>query len=624
MMRHIPLIIIATVFVFSLQACSDSKSGLVNPWQTPVTLKSDSEINASTAISNDNGDLIIVWQEHETEERVNQALTDAHDPDIPYATTDLISSGREVPSGSGVVYDSSDDSHRSIAKQEDYGDHESHTHLNILQRTNIKARVYDSAAATWQTETALQTGFWATIQSGERYTDEAGATQVRITGNVGQGLKSHSAVTSNSGGDGIAVWIQHEESTTTTGDAASTYMINVSHYTATSNSWSTIETVSINQNLVLSDLSVTMDDTGKAQLLWLARSSTNNISNVYASAYDGSTWAAEQLLSDGNSGAKAVQVAMFSAGSGVAIWAQENTNGTSVFQGTDTDPCIATPALCKSTQTNLFGQWFDATGWQSPAVVISNALGQVNKFQLVSNNNNKVWAVWDQKPDYLTQSQDPLGNTIYPKELAANSQIWASQFDTSANAHTWSASVQLQADDVSTTTVDESAQHAAVAQASLDSVGNMMVVWAQKAVFSSSDAENTKWNNSVRQTVWYNIFKIDNTSVDGNGNTVTNDEWLGGKLLDGDERFSHETPKVISISENNFTAVWKRWSSLSQPFGHQLLSANYSADSNSIADIFEINTSADQINDFYLAKEPTKGVQVIWTGDSVALRQSTK
>ncbi|HFC12667.1 MAG TPA: hypothetical protein ENJ56_07470 [Anaerolineae bacterium] len=612
MKRQVIFIAVSSLSLALLQACSNS-SNTNNPWQTPVTLKETASISASKAAANDNGDLLIVWQEQETEKRVDQVTSDAHNPAIPYETSDLIPPGRQVPkrddNGEFIVvdgvlqtedYDSSNLFHRTYFKEIDYASHEQHTHMDVYQRTNVFARSYDANAGVWQTEVSLQTGYWSKVQTGEQYTDDNDETQFRTTGNVAPAFDTHAAVATRANGDAIAAWVQLNESADVTGDAGSTYTIYAAHYDAANNAWGANENVTVNQSLMLTDLSLSLDSSGNAQLLWLARSTSSQVSSVYSSRYDGSTWAVEQQISDGNSTVHAVKMMRYSADSGVAVWLQENPNALAVSQAA-TDPCQADASLCASTQKNLFARWFDGSGWTTdPVVLVSNAKGQVGEFNLASNGNNVIWLVWDQKPVYLENNAQTVSDT---------GQIWASQFDTTA--HTWSTAVQLQADDVSTANIDEAAQPAFQADLAIDSAGNVMAVWVQQVKYASSDSDNnTIWNNSLRQTVWFNTYS------DG--------AWAGAKLLKRDERYSNEKPKVIASSAGNFTVVWLRWASLNQPYGYKLHSLDYAIASSTATTAFEVNSGADQINDFYLALDKSNQIQVIWTGDSRALTYNVR
>lgn len=587
MKRQIFYTAVCSLSMIFLQACSDSDS-VNNPWQTPVALKSTASISASKATSNDTGDLLIVWEEQETQQRVNQALTDAHNPSNP-----------------------------------NYDGHEVHTHIDIYQRTNVYARVYDADAGLWQSEASLQTGLWKKFQTGEKYTDTAGVEQFRLVENVTPAFSINAATATNTSGNAIVAWIQSDASATTVEDAASTYSINVAFYTSATNSWSAVEKITVNQTLVLTDLNVSFDDSGKAQLLWLARDIDTDITNVdtritnvYTSAYDGTNWGAATLLSDGKTATQSVQVKMYSADAGVAVWTQQNTNAKSVYQGTDTDPCIADATICNSTQLNLYTQWFDSNGWQAAGTekLISNALGEVTNFSL-KNNGTNVWLIWEQKADHLVKEiVKKTGfpdRTVYPRQLSDASLVWVSQFDTAA--HTWSTPVQLQADDA-TTTKDESAQLAIHSDIAVDGAGNVMAVWIQQVNYDRDETTDQafigKWNNNVRQSVWINTFM--------------NNAWVGAKLLDNDDRFSNASPKVLATSTGQFTIAWVQWESDNQPYGHSLYSLDYDALNNTVGVKFKIDSNADLVKDFYLAKDQNNQIQIIWTGDATAIKYSTK
>jgi len=574
-MRHQLSIFVCCWSIFFLQACSDSDEA-ASPWQESTTLKETSNISASKVTSNNDGDLIILWEEKETERRTDQTLTDLHNT---------------------------------------YSGHETHTHVDVYQRTNVFARSYSANTGVWQAEVNLQSGYWRKIQAGQLYNDSQNTEKFKLTDNIASAFTTHATISSNSNGDAIAAWIQLDESSD--GNAASSYGISVSHFTSSSGSWSSIESVTTSEALVLSDLNVSLAEDGTGQLLWLARDMNPDLTlnppkksviKVYASNYVNASWSAETKLTEG-SGAKSVQVKMFSSDSGVAVWAQENINATSVYQGSGTDPCIADVTLCNSTQLNLYGQWFDSTGWQDSAALINEAIGEVGDFVLASNSSG-VWLMWQQNADHLTNSVDSNNNTIYPRSISETSQILVSQFD--ITTHSWNEPFELQSDDANTTK-DESAQHATQPDLAIDDQGNVMAVWIQQVVYDIEGDDKAligKWNNNIRQSIWVNTF--------------VNNAWLGATLLDSDERFSNSSPKVIASADNNFTAAWLQWSSVNQSYGYSLYSLDYDVSTSIASDRQVINSNADLIKDFYLAKDGNNQVQIIWTGESTAMKYSSK
>ena len=66
-----------------LQGCSESDSD-DSPWSSPGELHSSAAVVLNKTSSNSRGDIVVVWEDVEQEIRLDQDLTDAHDPTVPY------------------------------------------------------------------------------------------------------------------------------------------------------------------------------------------------------------------------------------------------------------------------------------------------------------------------------------------------------------------------------------------------------------------------------------------------------------------------------------------------------------------------------------------------------------
>ena len=66
-----------------LQGCSESDNDS-GPWSSPGEIHTTSAVASSKVSSNSRGDIVVAWEDVEQEIRINQALNDAHDPDVPY------------------------------------------------------------------------------------------------------------------------------------------------------------------------------------------------------------------------------------------------------------------------------------------------------------------------------------------------------------------------------------------------------------------------------------------------------------------------------------------------------------------------------------------------------------
>jgi len=589
-----------------LYACSsDDNSSL---WTSPQVLVSTSDITLSKSSTNNNGDVVVIWQQTEQDERVDQATQDAHDASIPYAETDPISAARTITldDGTAVLYDNTNLEHRTIAKQFDYADHSTHSHVDLYTRTNILAKTFSASSSTWSADVTLQTGFWIKNQSAERIDVKNPEQQLKITDNFAERHNSHLISAKNDSGDAIAAWIQFVESSDASGEASSSYEILVSHFSKSANTWSEIERVAFANVLKVEDLSVSLADDGSSQLLWLARDVTANRTNLYASTYDatGKTWSSESLVSDGLTDVSlAPKLTMFDAQSGVVIWGQIN-------------PAASANGL--ESQINLYANWYNASGWFTTPALVSDGLGDVSDYGISTNNQGGVWAYWVQNKASSASDSNSIRQTF---------AAWVSQFngDISAdlNNGAWTNRSTIQGDD-SATAEDDSLQTPSQLSLAVDGAGNVIATWIQALALDTADSKNTIWNNATRHNVWFNIYKISHASTDGDGNSIAVDEWLGAKLLDENSQFSNAMPVVIATSNNQFSIVWKRWTSSSQQSGDTLFSKDYDVSTETLSTVTAVNATSDNIRHIHLSTSGSQSTRIVWVSENTALQQASK
>jgi len=608
MKRQIFLSICCIASLSLLQACSES-DGDNNPWSSPSQVFSGSNITSSKVSSNNRGDIVLIWEETEEQVRIDQALTDAHDASIPYAEDAAISPDRDMDPHPDVfeAYDSSNPDHRADAKMADYGGHDTHVHVDIYSRLNVKTRVYSASRGSWLESVTLQTGFWQRTQKGNRPLEDSSNEQITVTDNVSSLPNTHISSASSSSGNGVVAWIQVRESLVA-GDAGDEYDIYTAQYSAANTSWTAPEILSlssVSEKPSLKDLALSLDANDNVQLLWIARhSDSSNSTHVYQAEYDKATgvWSGSTLLSDSSTSADSVKIVMFDDDSGVAVWSSVNESAKSTYveQDGEGDLCIATPTICDGTQTNLYANWFDEDGWQATPALISDALGDVGEFDISSNDAGAVWVAWEQHDAFVTRSIID-GVERFVNSVATNAKINVSQFDVAAN--TWSATAS-----VHQFAADGSYENNKQPSIAIDSSGAVMVAWSQDTFFDFGDDDSSKWNNSQREAIWMNVFKTD---------------WQGAQQLAADERFSFVKPKVAAVEEDKFSVVWRGWSVSNGQSGHQLFSLDYTAATNSFSQRYTVNSRAGIIEDVFLFNTVNR-LKLIWLSDQDSLQTVQK
>ncbi len=610
MKRQIFLSICCIAGLSFLQACSKNDDD--NPWSSPSKVLSGSNITSSKVSSNDKGDIVLVWEETEEQVRIDQELTDAHDASIPYSEDAAISADRDMDPDPEVfeAYDSTNLTHRTDAKVADYGNHEAHIHVDIYSKLSVKARVYSSSRGSWLESITLQSGFWKKTQKGSRF--DSNDEQVTVTDNVSSLPNAHISSTASSSGNAVVAWVQVRESLDpdAAGDAGDEYDIYTAQYSASNTTWTTAEKLSLSSDSekpALKDFALSLDANGNIQLLWIARNSdSSNSTHVYQASYDKTVgaWSSSALLSDSSTSADSVKVVMLDNASVVAVWSgvNESAKATYVEQDGEGDLCAVTATICDGTQTNLYANWFNADGWQASPTLISEK-GEVGEFEMVTNNVNSVWLVWEQNDAYVTRSNID-GVESFVNSIATNAKINVRQIDIAVDAETWLPPIS-----VHNSAEDGSYENNKQPSIAIDSSGTVMVAWSQDTPYDFTADDSSKWNNSQRETIWENVFKTD---------------WQGAQQLASDERFSFLKPKIAAVEKDKFSVVWRGWSASHAESGHQLFSLDYNVSSGEVSQLVEASRDAAIIEDVYFLPSSSNKVKLIWTSDQESINTVSK
>jgi len=199
-----------TVLFFSslLWGCASDDAEEENIWSSTDNIYSAASISSSKASIGTNGDIVIVWQEQETEVRDDTVKDTAH---------------------TFVGTPAAPDSHAT-----------EHVHKLLYTRTTVNVKTYDSSAGSWRATIALNTGFWEKSKSGLVDLDDAtDESKIVYEENSNITFVGDFAASTNYYGDAVVAWVQLGESTVTTGDANTSHNLFAYVYNAASNSLST-------------------------------------------------------------------------------------------------------------------------------------------------------------------------------------------------------------------------------------------------------------------------------------------------------------------------------------------------------------------------------------------------
>jgi len=566
--------------VVSIWGCASNTEEDGHIWGSTDNIYSAASISSSKAMVSGNGDIVIVWQEQETEVRDDTLKDAAH----LFPNTSL------AP--------------------------HTHKHKFLYTRTNVNARRYNSSADSWGNVKALTTGFWQKTKSGTVENADVGdESKIVYTENIDSTFVGDIAVAMNATGDAVAAWVQLAEGGVT-GDAGAGYNLFVYQYNSSTSSWSS--PLSLTDTVVVQNaLDVSLSDNNVAQLVWLGRGSNGKV-NAYQNTYDGSTWSSNTQISDGNGTVRDITLVLRNQTSGVAVWTQYLDNAASTV-----DVCGQTNF--NSTPLSLYGNWFNATGWHTTPLRFNDGAGEVNDFSLASNKNGDVWISWAQTSNVAYACQAGLATNQYL--VSDVSLISVSRFEGDIDADglaagTWSTAQNVQPDIEVTTLVDESALASVDSSIAVDTGGNVVVAWVEKG-----DAKATP---SQRK----------DSLIRANTYSKTSGSWLmesfivsdvakfeSSQLIEKTVPNDHIAPKVVSTGLNQFTISWQYWSVSQAASGYQVFSVDYNAETNNsaamktVSDV--VSPTVTQMDVFSVGDS----VQMLWsqeTDSGVRLLKSLK
>jgi len=268
-----------------------------------------------------------------------------------------------------------------------------------------------------------------------------------------RGLGIAPSVAANASGDAVVVWEEREFTGANCTGGITGNEIWASRYSAASNAWSTAVRVSAdappNSTLFAFEPAVTLDAAGRAMAIWIQDDTVSPIS-VWFSRFDGTSWSAPALLSNGTRNTNEPTLAIDGSGNVIAVWSQ-NTNQPDPSQSGG-GPQIP----------NMWSARFDATAgsWSTPGLIGSADLtgfDGTERPRLAVNAGGAAVAAWEETRSGIT--------SIVAARLTSG---------------TWSAPVPLE------TTNDQQASFPAAA---IDVNGNAQVVWVQK--IDSTEANNS-------------------------------------------------------------------------------------------------------------------------------------
>jgi len=617
-------------------------------WASTDDIYSAASITSSKATISANGDVVIVWQEQETQVRDDLEKDLAHT--FPGTVAAL-------------------DSHANI-----------HKHKLLFSRTSIKTKRYDASAESWSSDKLLQLGYWEKSKSGiVDVDDEADESKIIYEENIDNTFIGSSAVAMNRQGDAAVAWIQLDESDIAekAGDANTDHILFASLYTAASDSWSAPHAVStaitINNSstqdigltsasvtanasasgnvTVKNNLSMSLNDNKVAQLVWLGRAAksdfdissithnavvnnsaevyteddlalaksagydvietafnaevTNKINdkvNAYQSTFDGSTSSSVTMISDGSSSVSDIKLIQRNQTSGVAVWMQNNALAQGATQ----------------TQKGLYSNWYNSVGWNATAVLINNGIGEVQDFSVVSNSGEQIWSSWSQTNLAYPSLSDTL-STAY--DVDQISTIWVNDFvgdiDTDITSGDWASNAAVNIQSSAETTL--ASHDTAIA---MDSSGNMVVVWEEKRI---ADVNPTDRKDAI---VRANVYLSATASWLTESFIVSNTDYFAAnqpieKTIPND----HIAPSVVSTGINKFTISWQYRNVSREQSGYQLVSIDYDASTKTSSAVSIVSETFSPVVNQMDMLAIDEDVQIIWSQASnsgVRLKQSVK
>jgi len=378
--------IFATLLVaLSMISCAENEDDSVNnTWASTKTIYSASGKLSNKSVVNENGNIILVWVEEETEVRADTEKDTSH----TFAGTPAAG-----------------DSHADI-----------HNHMNLYSRPIFRAMNYDHSANSWSSANDIATGYWQKSKSGYLNKEDAGDNSKIIYDEKFDVFSGNFSVSVNASGSAVFAWIQQSESSNSTGDSGAGFELKYATFSSTNNTWGTPETITLaNNTTLINEVASTIDTDGKFRLVWTARENagdgTGAKKNLYSISYDGSAMSIATLLSDGANNVTNIKLTRRDASTGVVTWLQPYDDGTRI-------------------RMNLYSLWYSGDSWHSTPSIIGVNTSQINHYQVASNDNAAVWLAASQS-DAIGESSSVMAMYEFSGDI--NSDLTLGSWGTATN-----------------------------------------------------------------------------------------------------------------------------------------------------------------------------------------------
>ncbi|MBU1599827.1 hypothetical protein KKG61_06970 [bacterium] len=272
---------------------------------------------------------------------------------------------------------------------------------------------------------------------------------------------------------------------------------------------------------------VALDSAGNGLAVWQQHDGA--LYNIWANRYvQGAGWGSATLIETDTGNAYEPQVALDTAGNGLAVW-QQYANGTSSIWAnryvsgawgsatiieTDNTGNADYPQVALDTAGNGLAVWYqhDGTRYNIWANRFSQTTGTWSSATLIETNDAYGPQV----------ALDTAGNglAVWYQHDGTRYNIWANRF--SQTTGTWSTATLIETDN---------AGHAYYPQVALDTAGNAIAIWQQY--------DGTRYN------IWANRYL-------GTG-------WGLATLIETDNTGDAYIPQVALDTAGNGLAVWRQW-----------------------------------------------------------------
>lgn len=288
-------------------------------------------------------------------------------------------------------------------------------------------------------------------------------------------------------GNAIAAWVQSN------GTANSTY---ASRYTAATNTWSTAVLLETSNNAVATaaDSVVTSTDGTRSVVAWLQTNGTAN--DVYVARWDGTSWAAAQLVDSGTAAGAQPSISIHDTASGTILvtWQQSDGTANSIYVNGWTGASWSGATLIESSSTaaslpvvrgdnqgNAIFAW--AQGNDIKVRRYNDSTGTLEAEIVLDSRTNNV------STPALAVDRD-TGNAIvaWVQSNGSANSTYARRYTASTN--TWSAAVLLETTNVAVSTTANSL----VAAISGDRIA---VAWLQTNDLYASLWDGSSWSGAT-------------------------------------------------------------------------------------------------------------------------------